>query len=50
MAGFTLVETADPQGLALREQMIADGWAFSAHWKTCPTCGNTTRVRNEDDA
>lgn len=26
MAGATLVDTPDPEGLALRERMIADGW------------------------
>lgn len=36
MAGFRLVETADPDGLALREQMLADGWALGS--KPCPVC------------
>ena len=27
MAAFSLVETHDPEGLALREQMIAEGWS-----------------------
>ena len=38
MAGFTLVETSDPEGLAKREQMLADGWTFTPP-DTCPTCG-----------
>lgn len=43
MAGFDLVETADPDGLARRERMIAGGWAFVDRWETCPTCGTTKR-------
>lgn len=40
MAPFVLVETADPEGLALREQMIADGWAYAPRESsTCPHCG-----------
>lgn len=42
MHGFQLVETADPEGLALRERMIADGWQFSDRWDVCPTCGHIT--------
>ncbi len=41
MASFTLVESADPEGLALREQMLADGWTFQKPF-TCPTCGQRT--------
>ena len=40
MEGFELVDTADPDGLALRERMIADGWDFDLKWFTCPTCGH----------
>ena len=39
MACFELVETADPEGLALREQMLADGWSYTSPPK-CPTCGH----------
>ena len=28
MAGFRLVDTADPEGLATRQRMLADGWHF----------------------
>lgn len=47
MAPFDLVESADPEGLARRERMIADGWAFTDHWQTCPTCGHTVRKRDQ---
>jgi len=30
MAGVELVDTADPEGLALRNQMIAEGWSPDA--------------------
>lgn len=36
MSGFRLVETADPDGLALRERMIAAGWALVE--EVCPYC------------
>ena len=36
--GCTLVRTADPDGLARREQMLADGWTYERS-KRCPTCG-----------
>jgi hypothetical protein len=38
MSRFELVESADPDGLALRERMLADGWAFTKPGR-CPTCG-----------
>lgn len=28
MAGCTLIDTADPDGLARRERMLADGWSY----------------------
>lgn len=34
----TLIDTFDPEGLALRERMIADGWALDLS-DVCPTCG-----------
>ena len=38
LEGCTLVSTADPKGLALRERMIADGWKpIERHH--CPSCG-----------
>lgn len=43
MEGFELVETADPEGLAERERLIAEGWEFTDRWDVCPTCGNMTR-------
>jgi hypothetical protein len=39
MAGVELVETRDPEGLALREQMLADGWSYTPP-AVCPTCGH----------
>lgn len=45
MAGCTLIDTADPAGLALRERMLAEGWRYEDHWDKCPTCGNVTRKR-----
>lgn len=38
LAGCTLVKTADPDGLALRERMLAGGWSYQAP-ERCPTCG-----------
>lgn len=38
MASFELVETVDPEGLALREQMLADGWSYTPD-PTCEACG-----------
>lgn len=43
MAPFTLVDTADPDGLALRQQLIEDGWKFEDRWDACPTCGHVSR-------
>jgi hypothetical protein len=40
MAPFVLVETSDPDGLALRERMLADGWTYTPPSK-CPTCGQS---------
>ena len=40
MAGFRLVETADPDGLALRQATLAEGWTFDERG-ICPTCGAT---------
>jgi hypothetical protein len=39
MAGFELVDTSDPEGLAKREAMLRDGWTFQPP-RTCPTCGS----------
>lgn len=39
MAAFELVDTADPEGLALRQQMLADGWTHQRD-PVCPTCGH----------
>lgn len=36
MAGCVLVDTADPDGLARREAMLADGWTPPPR---CPHCG-----------
>lgn len=38
MSHFRLVETPDPEGLALRERMLADGWAWTPHPR-CEACG-----------
>ena len=38
LADAVLVETSDPDGLALRERMLSDGWTYTAPAK-CPTCG-----------
>lgn len=42
MACFELVDTADPDGLAEREALLAAGWSFEERWQTCPTCGHKT--------
>lgn len=44
MSGLRLVETADPEGLALRERMLAEGWGPKLR-PTCPTCGSYTGPR-----
>jgi hypothetical protein len=39
MAGFRLIETADPDGLAKREALIAAGWSMpdcGSHERPCP--------------
>lgn len=38
MAGVELVDTADPEGLAARGQLIRDGWTCQPV-DVCPTCG-----------
>lgn len=38
MACFELVETIDPEGLALRQRMLADGWSYTPPL-SCPECG-----------
>ncbi len=38
MRPFDLVETRDPEGLAKREQMLADGWSYTPP-PTCEACG-----------
>lgn len=42
MSSFELVETVDPQGMAEREQMLADGWSYTPP-PICPTCGQEDR-------
>jgi len=41
MTPFELVDTADPEGLAERERLLADGWSYTPPEK-CPTCGRRT--------
>ncbi len=36
--GLTLVDTADPDGLAERERLLAAGWTLN-QTEPCPTCG-----------
>ena len=43
LEGCALVRTADPDGLALRERMLADGWTYTKTPK-CPTCGQEVRA------
>ena len=38
MSCFTLVETADPDGLALRAQRLRDGWSLPPE-RVCTHCG-----------
>lgn len=42
MEAFELVETADPDGLAERERLLAEGWSYEPTPK-CPHCGRDTR-------
>lgn len=44
LEGCTLVDTADLDGLALRERMIADGWGLIRSEMACPRCNGTGRV------
>lgn len=37
MAGFELVDTADPEGLAKRNALLLDGWTFTKP-PVCPHC------------
>lgn len=37
MAPFELVETSDPEGLAERERLLAEGWSYERP-ERCPTC------------
>ena len=46
MAPFRLVDPADPEGLALREQMIADGWTYTAP-RRCESCGHRIYEANQ---
>ena len=39
MAGVELVETADPEGLAERERLLAEGWTMPPEPSRCPSCG-----------
>ncbi len=45
LAGCTLIDTADPDGLALRERMLADGGKPTLPAR-CPTCGAPTLWEN----
>lgn len=47
MAPLRLTKTVDPDGLALREQMLTD-WTFTSPYNICPTCGNVTRKETDD--
>lgn len=38
MSWFELVETPDPEGLALRGRMLAEGWSYTPP-PTCEACG-----------
>lgn len=38
LEGCTLIRTNDPEGLALRGRMLADGWTYTPPRK-CKTCG-----------
>lgn len=42
MEGCVLVRTLDPDGLALRNKMLADGWQY-VEPAVCPTCKQTVR-------
>lgn len=54
MREFELVDTADPDGLALRESMLAEGWTLDLE-QMCPTCGQhapwlSTEAADVEDA
>lgn len=42
MAAFELVHTDDPDGLALRDEMLAAGWALPVR-NLCDSCGQEVR-------
>lgn len=44
MESFDLVETIDSEGLALRDQMIRDGWTMPDSIRPCPACGGRGTV------
>lgn len=56
MSGFDLVDTADPAGLALRAQMLADGWELEPtdnppdHWTEHDLVIASLRQVRADDA
>ena len=43
MAPFTLIDTADPDGLAERERLLAEGWRGPDR-RYCPACGGSGYV------
>lgn len=43
MIEFELIDTADPEGLALRKQMLSAGWEGPPPVRKCPTCGAIDR-------
>jgi hypothetical protein len=40
MAAFELAETADPEGLLRRQQLLLNGWTYTRS-PECPHCGRT---------
>ena len=42
MSAFQLIETPDPEGLAKRNEMLANGWTLPPR-TYCPTCGHELR-------
>ena len=47
MARFVLVETTDPDGLAERERLLAEGWSYEPPPR-CPTCNQRTPWKEAD--
>lgn len=42
MDGWQLIESSDPEGLAARNRLLADGWSFTDP-NVCPMCGHRLR-------